>query len=156
MIYARCDIHYGEGVGTRATVPAPFCFLLEKRQGKEAANPPPDPTGGSMARAFAKSFYKSPEWQGVRQAALIRDGYLCVKCGQPAEEVHHIIHLTPENIGDPKVTMNIDNVVSLCRACHFEEHKSDKAEGIRRKTTQYRFDENGYLVEDISPPPQKI
>ena len=54
MIYARCDIQYGEGVGTRATVPAPFCFLLEKRQGKEAANPPPVPTGGEPG----------DEWQG--------------------------------------------------------------------------------------------
>ena len=132
--------------------PAPFCFLM-KQQGKEAANPPPVPTGGSMARAFAKQFYDSEEWAGVRKAALIRDGYLCVKCGNPAEEVHHIIHLTPENIGDPKVTMNLDNVISLCKDCHFAQHRKDKADGIRKKhgIPLYHFDENGYLVEDIPP-----
>lgn len=106
-----------------------------------------------MARAFAKQFYDSEEWAGVRKAALIRDGYLCVKCGNPAEEVHHIIHLTPENIGDPKVTMNLDNVISLCRDCHFAQHRKDKADGIRKKhgIPLYHFDENGYLVEDIPP-----
>lgn len=159
MIYARCDIQYGEGVGTRATVPAPFCFLLEKLQGKEAANPPPDPTGGSMAREFAKSFYLSKEWKKVRKAALIRDGYLCTKCGAPAEEVHHIIHITADNVGDPSVTLNLDNVVSLCKSCHFAEHTHDKANGIRRANglaeVSYVFDDNGYLVEDIPPSAKK-
>jgi len=108
-----------------------------------------------MARAFAKSFYHSKEWAKVREAALIRDGYICARCGRVADDVHHIIHLTPENIGDPRVTMSLDNLECLCRECHMREHAEDKADGIRRqhgldtvKMPKYHFDADGYLVED--------
>lgn len=106
-----------------------------------------------MARDFAKAFYKSKEWQVVREYALKRDMYLCRKCGAPAEEVHHKIHLNPENISDVSVSLNPDNLICLCRDCHFAEHKEDKAAGIRRANgvtdcdEQYIFDENGYLIE---------
>lgn len=78
----------------------------------------------------------------------MRDRYLCAKCGKPAEEVHHKKHLTPENIGDPRITMNMDNLVSLCKDCHFAEHVGDKG----RQTAindqyPYEFDENGQLIE---------
>ena len=78
----------------------------------------------------------------------MRDKYLCRKCGKPATEVHHIIHLSPENINDPSITMSLDNLICLCRDCHFEEHKGEHGHG--RKTEQeyeYTFDENGMLVK---------
>lgn len=103
-----------------------------------------------MAKDFSKAFYKSIEWQKVRESVLMRDKYLCVNCGKPAEEVHHIIHLTPENINKPNITLNPMNLTSLCRACHFDEHKKDKAEGIRKRNGipeyEYEFDENGVLI----------
>ncbi len=84
-----------------------------------------------------------------------RDRYMCRKCGAPAEEVHHIKHLTPENIGDPSVTLNPDNLVCLCRDCHFEEHKGDKEAGkaAARQQDEYEFDENGMLVRKAGGPP---
>ena len=104
-----------------------------------------------MARAFSKPFYNSPEWQKVRQAVLMRDRFLCVKCGRPAEEVHHKTHLSPKNIGDPRITMNMDNLISLCRDCHFEEHRGDHAAGRKAKAREddypYEFDQNGMLIE---------
>ncbi|NCD04458.1 MAG: HNH endonuclease, partial [Clostridia bacterium] len=71
-----------------------------------------------MARPFAKPFYRSKEWEKVRQYVIRRDKYLCQKCGSPAEEVHHKIHLSPENINDPEIALSPDNLVSLCRDCH--------------------------------------
>ena len=104
-----------------------------------------------MARAFSHAFYHSPEWQAVRQTVLMRDRYLCVKCGRPAEEVHHKTHLSPKNIGDPRITMNMDNLISLCRECHFEEHRGDHAAGRKAKEREddypYEFDQNGMLIE---------
>ena len=79
-----------------------------------------------MAREFSKAFYHSKQWQQVREYVLMRDSYLCRICGQPAEEVHHKIHLTPENLYDPRVNLNPDNLISLCRECHFKEHVADK------------------------------
>jgi len=101
-----------------------------------------------MAREFARSFYKSAEWQKVREYCMMRESYLCKKCGQPAEEVHHIIHLTPDNIYDPSITLNPDNLVCLCKACHFEEHYGDKGNGHtktdRPQMPEIIFDENGF------------
>ena len=103
-----------------------------------------------MARNFSKSFYNSKEWQAVRSATLMRDRYLCQHCGKPAAEVHHKVHLTPDNVNDPTVTLNMSNLVSLCRDCHFAEHKGEHAKG--RQTNEdyaYTFDANGMLVQKI-------
>ena len=100
-----------------------------------------------MARDFAKPFYNSKEWAQVREAVLMHDRYLCAKCGAPAEEVHHKIHLSPKNIGDVSITMNMDNLVSLCRACHFKEHEKDKGKGRQlQEANPYTFDDNGMLI----------
>ena len=102
--------------------------------------------GEDMARDFAKSFYKSKEWQQTRDYILKRDRYLC-RCGKPATEVHHIKHLSPQNINDVTVTMNPANLVSLCRDCHFEEHKGEHGKGrANEENNPYTFDENGMLV----------
>ena len=104
-----------------------------------------------MAREFSKSFYNSKEWAKTRETILMRDKYLCVICGNPAEEVHHIKHLSPANIGDVSVTMNPSNLQSLCRDCHFEQHRGEHAQGRKASEvlTRYVFDENGMPV---SPP----
>lgn len=68
-----------------------------------------------------------------RSAGLCED---CLKGNRytPAEEVHHIIELTPENINDPNITLNPSNLVALCRECHRKRH------GARER----RFDVDEY------------
>ena len=78
-------------------------------------------------REFAKSFYKSILWQDARRSIMERDHWLCQDClakGQltPAEEVHHVLPLTPDNITDPDVSLNPANLIALCRNCHRERH----------------------------------
>jgi 5-methylcytosine-specific restriction endonuclease McrA len=111
-----------------------------------------------MAREFARAFYNSKEWKKVREAVLMRDKYLCRHCGKAAEEVHHIIHLSPDNIGNPAVTMDMGNLISLCKDCHFEEHRGEHGKGREiKEQDEYEFDQNGMLVKksestrDISP-----
>lgn len=100
-----------------------------------------------MARSFAKSFYNSKEWEQTRLYILKRDKFLCQDCGSPASEVHHIIHLTPQNIGDVSITMNPTNLVSLCRDCHFQRHKGEHGKGRElAEQNPYTFDANGMLV----------
>ena len=81
-----------------------------------------------MSRQFARQFYKSKDWQSARTAALIRDKGMCqtAGCYNPAEEVHHIKPLTPENINDAAVALNLDNLVSLCRDCHMKIHEKER------------------------------
>lgn len=100
-----------------------------------------------MARDFAIQFYSSKEWEKVRNFVMMRDRFCCQKCGQPAQEVHHIIHLSPENIMDPRITLNSENLVALCRDCHFRQHELDS--GKRNDCADgFHFDESGQLVRD--------
>lgn len=85
-----------------------------------------------MAKPYAKAFYRSKEWQAARSYRLMTDKYICQDCGAPAEEVHHIIHLTAANIYDPKVALSQDNLVSLCRDCHFRRHREDAIARMRK------------------------
>ena len=109
-----------------------------------------------MSREFAKPFYDSTAWKKTRAYILARDRYKCTRCSNPAEEVHHIIRLSPENIDDVNITLNPDNLISLCKDCHFAEHKAEKEAGQRKARGSssgdcregYHFDENGMLVPD--------
>ena len=71
-----------------------------------------------MAKAWAAPFYNSRAWRRCRKAYAESVFLLCEECGQPGEEVHHKIELTPENISDPSITLNWDNLQLLCHSCH--------------------------------------
>ena len=93
-------------------------------------------------RDFAKEFYQSKAWRKVRDYVFKRDLKLCVRCGKPGEIVHHKIYLTPENINDPEISLNADNLETLCRDCHAAEH-----EGTLPTARGLMFDDNGDLIE---------
>lgn len=95
-----------------------------------------------MAKQFSDAFYHSKAWKQCRQQVLRRDLFTCAECDGRAQEVHHRIELNPENINDPMITLNPDNLVSLCHDCHTKITKGctgDIAEG-------YEFDENGQVI----------
>lgn len=55
-------------------------------------------------------------------------GGLCERClahGRytPAEIVHHKIYITPDNIGEPSITLDWNNLEAVCRSCHEAEHR---------------------------------
>ena len=56
----------------------------------------------------------------------------------PAEEVHHIKFITPNNINDPSITLNWNNLVALCREHHRARH------GARQR--RYEVDEWGRVT----------
>lgn len=94
-------------------------------------------------KPWAVDFYKSQAWKNTRDIIMQRDHYLCQDCLKQnkltaAEEVHHINELTPENIQDPEVTLNSENLISLCRECHRARH------GARQR--RYKIDEFGRVT----------
>lgn len=109
-----------------------------------------------MAKEWARAFYKSKAWQDVRAYVLKRDRYMCVRCGAPGEEVHHIIHLTKENIWNTAISLDASNLELLCGNCHKAEHTRDRADGhtinkdkreiIKQIESSYVFDDNGNIV----------
>lgn len=89
---------------------------------------------------FASKFYTSWEWIKCARAYKKSKGGLCERCWSrglivPAAEVHHKVKLTPENITDPQIALNWDNLECLCKNCHMEEHSR----------TRWRADELGHI-----------
>ena len=96
-----------------------------------------------IMKDWAISLYKSKRWQQVREYCMTRDHRLCQDCLKkgrytPAEEVHHIIPLTPLNIDDASISLNPENLVSLCRECHRERHGAHER--------RYKVDEFGRVT----------
>ena len=78
-------------------------------------------------KPWAEKFYKSSAWLRCRAGYIAKVGGLCEKCYQrgiyrPGVIVHHKIPITKENISDPTITLNWDNLELVCRDCHAEEH----------------------------------
>ncbi len=68
--------------------------------------------------------------------------YTCAYCNSRAEEVHHIVELTPDNINDINVSLNPDNLLSLCHDCHTKVTKGytgDIRDGLV-------FDDDGQVI----------
>ena len=92
---------------------------------------------------WARAFYKSEAWKHCRAVYAQNECGLCERCLQrgmykPGEIVHHKVHLTPDNINDPEITLNWDNLELVCRDCHAELHE----ERVRR----YRIAANGSVT----------
>lgn len=86
-------------------------------------------------------FYKSDKWKVARAIKIASAGGRCEKCGAIGTEVHHIIHLTPENINDPSITVNQENLMLLCNECHNKEH------GRFGGAKECEFDADGNLTK---------
>ncbi len=96
-----------------------------------------------MAQDFAKAFYKSDAWENCRAAYLSSVAGLCEECLRqgvytPAVIVHHKIHLTPENILDPSVSLSFANLEAVCLNCHNRLHA--------KNPKRYRIDEWGHVI----------
>lgn len=106
-----------------------------------------------MSREFATAFYHSPAWLHNRKAymempidtafGIVPPG-MCERCYErgdlvPAKVVHHKIHLSTQNINDPKVTLGFDNFMRLCQDCHAAVHKGYDPPRVA-------FDEHGNVV----------
>ena len=107
-----------------------------------------------MAKEWAKKFYKGKGWLNCRAAYIADritiDGGVCEKCKDNLGYiVHHKIILTPENINDPDVTYNHNNLEYVCKPCHDEEEGHWKAKIKKSKATKdgYRFNANGEFVK---------
>lgn len=106
-------------------------------------------------REFTNNFYGRIAWKEIRDATMRRDHWLCQDClakGMyvPAEEVHHIIPLTPENINDVRISLSMNNLISLCRECHKQRHiamSEGKAQNLgERRKRRYSVDAFGNVV----------
>ena len=89
-------------------------------------------------------FYHSAAWKRIRAVALMRDGGMCQACMERlragygvhprrATMVHHIIPISER----PDLALELDNLRSLCDACHAAEHPE---KGQREKIPEERYE----------------
>lgn len=76
-------------------------------------------------------FYTTRAWRRCRDTFLASRGGLCEVCLkkgliEPATDVHHKIHLTADNVGNPEISLNPDNLMALCEECHQEQHRTKR------------------------------
>ncbi|MDL2254473.1 HNH endonuclease [Ruminococcaceae bacterium OttesenSCG-928-I18] len=70
--------------------------------------------------------------------------HICERCAERnvlehADTAHHRVHLSPENISDPEVTLNWENLMGVCRECHAEVHGKTER--------RIRYDEGGRVIK---------
>lgn len=92
-----------------------------------------------------QKFYRSDKWKIARVMKIASAGGRCELCSGIGTEVHHKIHLTVENVINPEVSINQDNLMLLCNECH------NKVHGRFEGSAKYVFDEDGNPI----PPSKK-
>jgi 5-methylcytosine-specific restriction protein A len=96
-----------------------------------------------MAKSYAKKFYKTKAWQKCRSSYIAKVFGICEHCEGPGYIVDHIEEIKPENINDPDITLNHDNLQYLCLSCH-NKKTFGKYEPTREDV---RFDSEGNLIK---------
>ena len=96
---------------------------------------------------FENVFYASWAWRKCARGYRQSVGDLCERCREkglivPAEEVHHKIHLTSENINRPEIALNWQNLIALCKNCHINEHRKEK---------RWTVDDDGNVIPQDPP-----
>ena len=99
-----------------------------------------------MAQEFAKKFYNSKAWKDCRasfiEERIAIDGGMCMTCHRKLGYiVHHKTWLTPENINNPMIALNHDNLKYDCLTCHNQEKK-----GLESEQPRYYFGEIGEVI----------
>jgi len=101
-----------------------------------------------MAQEFSRGFYNSKVWYRTRNAYYKAKGGLCEECYRnglinEGEIVHHKIHLTPDNIDNPLISLDWNNLELLCRECHEKIHNT-------KPKKRYQIDGDGNVLTEIS------
>lgn len=86
-------------------------------------------------------------WKSCRDAYMLSVNGLCEDClargiAEPAEIVHHVIHLDDALANDPQTALSFDNLRAVCRECHGREHRREAFGG------RYRLDKFGNLIDN--------
>lgn len=94
------------------------------------------------------NFYRTKQWQELRQQTLDRDHYICQYCGQPNSKT--VDHIVPIEF-DQSLMASIDNLAVICRKCHrlktdFEHQYYGTGQGNEIKNVNEVFDVNKIAI----------
>jgi hypothetical protein len=101
-------------------------------------------------KEFATKFYHSGAWLDCRGKYIQSVLGLCSRCNGIGYIVHHKITLTPDNINDPNVTLNWNELEYLCLDCHNKEHGVGSSEDVIREGLTFDNEGNVIKIDDNS------
>jgi hypothetical protein len=81
-----------------------------------------------MMYCSINSFYASKAWRDLSFNLKLQSNGKCERCPQEVDDwknliAHHKIRLTEENMNNPEISLNPDNIEIVCFDCHNKEHK---------------------------------
>ncbi len=92
----------------------------------------------------------TPRWRGLRAAQLGREPF-CADCArhgvtEPATEVHHVVPVERERDPERMRRLAYDpmNLVSLCRRCHRERHRSMGSQTAEERLARARAEARAF------------
>lgn len=96
-----------------------------------------------MAEQWASKLYNSQAWKRLRSSIIAARGSRCQMCGRLMLDdsqlvAHHVVELTPDNVDNPRIALNPDNIQIICKDCHDVVHHRYKAKGT--------YDKKVYIV----------
>ena len=100
-------------------------------------------TSGEVCVMRDDGWHRRSDDAWVPSSSVVPPG-MCERCfvkGElnAADIVHHIRHLTPQNIDDASVTLGFSNFMRVCRDCHAYLHGS-------REEPRVTFNDDGTIV----------
>jgi 5-methylcytosine-specific restriction endonuclease McrA len=108
----------------------------QNRAAKAAARQPQDERDDQLTPAQRRHrlYLKGPHWQAFRIAVLMLAGGACCKCGDVADDVHHLRY-EDEHKNDVRHRERASDVEPLCRRCHVREHAGDEMRKLIHRMT---------------------
>ena len=96
-----------------------------------------------MSGEKGKEIYFTRRWRHLRDRIRERDGHLCSQCKANGLTVAGVdVHHKKPLFQNPELAFNEDNLILLCRPCHYKHKEVEKSE--KEKAWQRLVDE---LVE---------
>lgn len=74
-----------------------------------------------MEREEYQKYLRHKKWYKKRLEIYKRDNHTCVKCGSPAEHVHHTYY---HRVATMPWEYPNESMISICNDCHLKEHES--------------------------------
>ena len=88
--------------------------------------------------------HTTARWKAARLAAKRRDGWRCCDCGARGRlEVHHVRPLAKA----PELAFCLDNLRTLCRACHIRVTRAERGREEDPRRAAWRAAVNSLCVK---------
>lgn len=110
-------------------------------------------------KEYARAFYHSKAWRDVSRLYMQSKHYVCERCGGVGEICHHKTYITPANVNNPAITLNMENLECLCQDCHNKEHSlrhsiavfdnQGEIVGVKESADMKEYAENLKLLEQL-------